>query len=90
MYVLLLIQFLSEEWMAIIYPYNVFYLIDLDQSVNKSRDPHTPHYDINGVQCFISVLLWSYHGINNTLMTCNRSFITHCYGGPNIMQVQKS
>ncbi len=30
-----LIQFLSEEWMAI-YPYNVFYLIDLNQSVNKS------------------------------------------------------
>ncbi len=23
----------------VIYPYNVFYLIDLDQSVNKSREP---------------------------------------------------
>ncbi len=44
------LQFLSEKWMAI-YPYNVFYLIDLDQSVNKSREPHTPHYDINGILC---------------------------------------
>ncbi len=41
-------QFLSEKWMAI-YPYNVFFIIDLDQSVNKSREPHTPHYDINGI-----------------------------------------
>ncbi len=29
-----------------IYPYNVFYSIDLDQSVNKSRAPHTLHYMI--------------------------------------------
>ena len=27
-------QFLSEKWMAI-YPYNIFYSIDLDQSVSK-------------------------------------------------------
>ncbi len=43
-------QFLSEKWMAI-HPYNVFYLTDLDQSVSKSREPHTPHYDINGILC---------------------------------------
>ncbi len=29
----------------------IFYLIDLGQSVNKSREPHTPHYDINGILC---------------------------------------
>ena len=34
-----------------IYPYNVFFLIDLEQSVNKPRDLHTPHYDINGILC---------------------------------------
>ncbi len=44
------LQFLSEKWMAI-YPYNVFYSIDLDQSVSKSRDPHTPHFDINEILC---------------------------------------
>ncbi len=27
------------------------YLIDLNKSVNKSREPHTPHYDINGILC---------------------------------------
>ncbi len=37
-------------WMTI-YPYNVFYSIDLDQSVSKSREPHTPHIDINGILC---------------------------------------
>ena len=46
----LLVQFLSEMWMAV-YIYNVFHLIDLDQSVNKPREPHTPYYDINGILC---------------------------------------
>ena len=41
-------HFLSEEWRAI-YPYNVFYAIDLDQSVNTSVEPHTPNYGINGI-----------------------------------------
>ena len=38
------------KWMAM-YPYNVFYSIDLDQSVSKSREPYTPDYDINEILC---------------------------------------
>ncbi len=44
------LELLSWKWMDI-YPYNIFYLIDSDQSVKKSREPHTPHYDINNILC---------------------------------------
>ena len=32
-----------------LYHYNTFNYIDLDQWVNKSVEPNTPHYDINGI-----------------------------------------